>query len=314
MVGAWSHLEKMQGQIHMQKETVIQASAKGAALEQLLGLFELEYVKPDHFIGQSLDLGFRNLFGGHILGQALVAAGNTCDQRNAHSLHAYFIRGGNPLVPIHYNVDRIRDGNTFSVRRVTASQGGQAILILSSSFQADETGFEHQIAMPDVPPPESLPSAATSDRPVPELIPAETDGHTMPDLAIEMRPIDPVDHYHPDKKAPTQHVWFRSAGPVAGNQALHRCLLAYASDFGLLGTSLRPHGATYYQPDMVTASLDHAMWFYRDFRIDDWLLYACNSPTASHSRGLNHGNIFSRDGQLVACVTQEGLIRRVSKG
>jgi len=295
----------------MQENAIRQTNSSSTALEQLLGLFELEYVNPDHFVGQSLDLGFRNLFGGHILGQALVAAGNTCEQRNAHSLHAYFIRGGDPLAPIHYNVDRIRDGNTFSVRRVTASQGGKAILILSSSFQADEQGFEHQIAMPDVPPPESLASAARSERPVPELIPAQTDVRGTPDLAIEIRPIDPVDHYHPDKKAPMQNVWFRAAGPVAGSQALHRCLLAYASDFGLLGTSLRPHGATYYQPDMVTASLDHAMWFYRDFRMDDWLLYACDSPTASHARGLNRGNIFSRDGQLVACVTQEGLIRRV---
>jgi acyl-CoA thioesterase-2 len=283
-------------------------------LEQLLYLFTLDTVAPDHYIGQSLDLGFRNLFGGHILGQALVAAGNTCETRSAHSLHAYFIRGGNPLAPIQYHVDRIRDGSTFSVRRVVASQGDKPILILSTSFQADEEGFEHQATMPDVPPPESLAPAVKSDRPVPELIRAQTEVRSVPDLAIEMRPVDPVDHYHPAKKEPTQHVWFRAAGAVDGNQALHRCLLAYASDFSLLGTSLRPHGATYYQPDMVTASLDHAMWFYRDFRIDDWLLYACASPAASHARGLNHGNIFSRDGKLVACVTQEGLIRRVQRG
>ncbi len=284
-----------------------------SALDQLLDLFQLETVQTDHFVGQSLDLGFRNLFGGHILGQSLVAAGNTCEHRHAHSLHAYFIRGGDPLAPIHYTVERIRDGSTFSVRRVVASQADKAILILSSSFQADEAGFEHQTAMPDVPPPESLPAAVRSSRPVPELIPSQTGAPVAPDLAIEIRPVDPVDHYHPQKKAPLQHVWFRAAGPVTGNQALHKCLLAYASDFGLLGTSLRPHSATYYQSDMVTASLDHAMWFYRDFRIDDWLLYACESPSASHARGLNHGNIFRRDGQLVACVTQEGLIRRVQR-
>jgi len=282
-------------------------------LEQLLELFMLEPAGVDHFIGQSLDLGFRNLFGGHILGQALVAAGNTCAQRGAHSLHAYFIRGGDPLAPIHYTVDRIRDGNTFSVRRVVASQGGKPILILSSSFQAEEEGFEHHATMPDVPPPEALAPAAISERPVPELIPAQTEVRRVPDLAIEMRPVDPVDHYHPEKKDPTQRVWFRAAGLVTGTQALHRCLLAYASDFSLLGTCLRPHSATYYQPDMVTASLDHAMWFYRDVRIDDWLLYACESPAAGHARGLNHGNIFSRDGKLVACVTQEGLIRRVQR-
>lgn len=262
-------------------------------LEKLLGLFALEHVQTDHYIGQSLDLGFRNLFGGHILGQALVAAGNTCDTRSAHSLHAYFIRGGNPHAPIDYTVDRIRDGNSFSVRRVTASQGGQAILILSSSFQVDEQGFEHQFAMPNVPPPESLQPTITSD------------------LAIDVRPVDPVDRYQPTKKDPVQHIWFRANGAVPNDPALQRCLLAYASDFSLLSTCMRPHGLTYYQPNMVTASLDHAMWFYRDFRIDDWLLYACDSPTTGHARGLNRGNIFSRDGKLVASVTQEGLVRQL---
>ena len=262
-------------------------------LVKLLQLFELEHTRTDHYVGQSLDLGFRNLFGGHILGQALVAAGNTCDARSAHSLHAYFIRGGNPHAPIDYTVDRIRDGNSFSVRRVTASQNGQAILILSSSFQTDENGFEHQFAMPDVPPPESLAQTITSD------------------LAIDIRPVDPVDRYQPTKKAPQQHIWFRANGSVPDDPALQKCLLAYASDFSLLSTCLRPHGLTYYQPNMVTASLDHAMWFYRDFRIDDWLLYACDSPTTGHARGLNRGNIFSRDGQLVASVTQEGLVRQV---
>ena len=298
----------------MQQDSVTPAisdNKTSTALSQLLSTFELDCVKPDHYIGQSLDLGFRNLFGGHILGQALVAAGNTCDQRNAHSLHAYFIRGGDPRAPIDYNVDRIRDGNSFSVRRVTASQGGKAILILSSSFQADEAGFEHQIEMPDVPPPESLASVASNTRPVTELISSGAKGKFTSDLAIEIRPIDPVDPYHPEKKAPVQYVWFRADGSVPDNQALQKCLLAYASDFGLLGTSMRPHGVTYYQPGMVMASLDHAMWFYRDFRIDEWLLYACESPTAGHARGLNRGNIFSRDGKLVACVAQEGLIRQL---
>lgn len=261
-------------------------------LARLLRVFELERVGIDHYIGQSLDLGFRNLFGGHILGQALVAAGNTCDARNAHSLHAYFIRGGNAHAPIDYTVDRIRDGNSFSVRRVTASQGGQAILILSSSFQTDEEGFEHQFAMPDVAPPESL------------------EPNISGDLAIDIRPTDPVDRYQPIKKAPVQHIWFRANGTVPSNPMVQKCLLAYASDFSLLSTCLRPHGLSYYQPNMVTASLDHAMWFYRDFRIDDWLLYACDSPTTGHARGLNRGNIFSRDGKLVASVTQEGLVRQ----
>ena len=280
----------------MQKHTTttdLPAPDNPAALAQLLRLFALEQVKPDQYLGQSLDLGFRNLFGGHILGQALVAAGNTCDARNAHSLHAYFIRGGNPHAPIDYTVDRVRDGNSFSVRRVIASQGDQAILILSASFQTDEDGFEHQFDMPDVAPPESLAPNFTSD------------------LAIDIRPVDPVDRFEPVKKAPVQHIWFRANGAVPNNPVLQRCLLAYASDFSLLSTCLRPHGLTYYQPNMVTASLDHAMWFYRDFQIDDWLLYACDSPTTGHARGLNRGNIFSRDGKLVASVTQEGLVRQL---
>ena len=281
----------------MQKHTTttdLPAPDNPAALAQLLRLFVLEQVKPDQYLGQSLDLGFRNLFGGHILGQALVAAGNTCEARNAHSLHAYFIRGGNPHAPIDYTVDRVRDGNSFSVRRVIASQGDQAILILSASFQTDEDGFEHQFDMPDVAPPESLAPNFTSD------------------LAIDIRPVDPVDRYEPVKKAPVQHIWFRANGAVPNNPVLQRCLLAYASDFSLLSTCLRPHGLTYYQPNMVTASLDHAMWFYRDFQIDDWLLYACDSPTTGHARGLNRGNIFSRDGKLVASVTQEGLVRQLA--
>jgi acyl-CoA thioesterase-2 len=208
-------------------------------------------------------------------------------------------------------VDRIRDGSSFSVRRVTASQGGKAILILSSSFQANEEGFEHQMDMTDVPPPESLARMVNTTRPVPELIPAATQAKITSDLAIEIRPVDPVDQQQPEKKAPIQHYWFRAEGPVPDNQVLQKCLLAYASDFGLVTTCLRPHGVVYSQPDMVTASLDHAMWFYQDFRIDDWLLYAIDSPVSGHARGLNRGNIFRRDGTLVACVAQEGLIRRI---
>lgn len=282
------------------------------ALQQLLDLFVLEPVGVDHFVGQSLDLGFRNLFGGHILGQSLVAAGNTCAERDAHSLHAYFIRGGDPRAPIQYHVERVRDGHSFSVRRVVASQGDKPILVLSASFQMDEGGFEHQDTMPQVPPPEDVPREPSSRRPVPELIPTEVAATSaQPDLAIEIRPIDPMDRYAPTAKPPHQCVWFRAAGAVPPNRALHKCLLAYASDFGLLGTSLRPHAATYYEPDMVTASLDHAMWFYRDFAIDDWLLYVCDSPSAARARGLNHGRIFTRDGRLVACTAQEGLIRKV---
>ena len=300
----------------MQKDAAPQAALPGGPgnpLGRFLQLFELECAAPDRYIGQSLDLGFRNLFGGHILGQALVAAGNTCEQRNAHSLHAYFIRGGDARAPVHYDVDRIRDGNSFSVRRVTASQGGKAILILSSSFQSDEVGFEHQAVMPDVPPPEQLGYHPQSAPSLVELMASSKGGNGTSERVVEIRPVDPVDHRQPEIMPPVQYSWFRAVGPVAGDQALHKCLLAYASDFGLLGTCMRPHGVSYYQSDMVIASLDHAMWFYRDFRIDEWLLYACESPAAGHGRGLNRGNIFRRDGTLVASVAQEGLIRRVGQ-
>jgi acyl-CoA thioesterase-2 len=281
------------------------ATPANGALEQLLGLFELQTLAPDHYLGESLDLGFRNLFGGHILGQALRAAGNTCDDRSVHSLHAYFIRGGDPRQPIHYNVERIRDGNSFSVRRVTASQNDKTILTLATSFQVEEAGFEHQATMPDVPPPESLTIHRDSTRTV-----SEDDDQITSDRAIEIRHVDPLDHFHPEIRPPSQCTWFRAVGAIADQQSLHRCLLAYASDFGLMATCMRPHGVTYYQPSMVTASLDHAMWFYQDVRLDEWLLYVCESPAAGHGRGINHGNIFRRDGTLVACVAQEGLFRR----
>ena len=276
------------------------------ALGHLLTLFDLAPTEGDGFIGQSLDLGFRNLFGGHILGQSLMAATLTCGDRRPHSLHAYFLRGGDAQHPVHYQVDRIRDGNSFSVRRVTASQHGKAILILSTSFQVEEPGFEHQIAMPDVPPPEGLKNFVEMTRPQ-----ASSSGRKITSgRAIEIRPV-PADAMRGAACAgePTQAVWMRAAGTVTDRPELHRSLLAYASDFALLSTAMLPHGVGYYTPGMVMASLDHAMWFYRDFRIDDWLLYVMDSPAAGGSRGLARGNLFRRDGLLVACVAQEGLMR-----
>jgi acyl-CoA thioesterase-2 len=279
-----------------------------AALPHLLTLFDLAPEGGDLFVGQSLDLGFRNLFGGHILGQSLMAAGLTCGDRRAHSLHAYFLRGGDAQHPVHYQVDRIRDGNSFSVRRVTASQHGKAILILSTSFQVDEPGFEHQVAMPDVPPPEGLTTFVEMTRPQPTS--AGSDRKITSARAIEIRPV-PASALHGATHAgePAQAVWLRAGGVVPDHPALHRSLLAYASDFALLSTAMLPHGVGYYTPGMVMASLDHAMWFYRDFKIDDWLLYVMDSPAAGHARGLSRGNVFRRDGTLVACVAQEGLMR-----
>ncbi|MEP6502637.1 MAG: acyl-CoA thioesterase II [Betaproteobacteria bacterium] len=282
------------------------------ALAHLLGLFDLAPLpaQPDGYVGQSLDLGFRNLFGGHILGQSLMAAGLTCGDRRAHSLHAYFLRGGDAQQPVHYQVDRIRDGNSFSVRRVTASQQGKAILILSTSFQVDEPGFEHQLAMPDVPPPDDLKAFKELARPRPDALAGGGDRKITSARAIEIRPVPMAAAPGAGRPGePAQYVWLRAAGTVPDNAALHRSLLAYASDFALLSTAMLPHGVGYYTPGMVMASLDHAMWFYKDFRIDEWLLYAMDSPAAASSRGLSRGNIFRRDGTLVACVAQEGLMR-----
>jgi len=275
------------------------------ALPHLLTLFDLESAGADLFIGQSLDLGFRNLFGGHILGQSLQAAALTCGDRRAHSLHGYFLRGGDAQHPVHYQVDRIRDGNSFSVRRVTASQHGKAILILSTSFQVDEPGFEHQVAMPEVPAPEGLKTFVELARPQPST---GGDRKITSARAIEIRPV-PAGALRAGAGEPAQAVWLRARGEVGDDPSLQRSLLAYASDFALLSTAMLPHGVGYYTPGMVMASLDHAMWFYRDVRIDDWLLYVMDSPAAGHARGLARGNVFSRDGKLVACVAQEGLMR-----
>jgi acyl-CoA thioesterase-2 len=283
-------------------------------LQNLLDLLKLELLEDDLYQGNSQDLGFRNLFGGQVLGQALAAATQSCDHRNVHSLHAYFVRAGKSHLPIQYRVVRIRDGNSFSVRQVTASQDGQPILIMSASLQTDESGFEHQIEMPQVAPPESLKSDIEMARAVKDRIPERIREQFTCDRPIEIRQVDPVNPFRADKKPPVRYAWFRTVGEMPDDPTLNKCLLAYASDFGLLGTSLRPHGVTYFQSDMMTASLDHAMWFYRDFRMDDWMLYASDSPTAAHARGFNRGNIFTRDGKLVACVTQEGLIRQLAAG
>ena len=284
-----------------------------SVLDELLGLLTLESDQPDLYVGQSQDLGFRRLFGGHVLGQALVAATNTCDHRNVHSLHAYFIRSGDAYAPIRYRVERIRDGKSFSVRQVTATQHDKPILIMSASLQVDENGYAHQTAMPEVPPPESLVSEVERARAVADRIPEKIRQQFIGDRPIEIRRVDPVNPFAPIKKLPVSYAWFRAVGTMPADRTLNQCLLAYASDFGLLATSLRPHGITYFQRNLMTASLDHAMWFYRDFRMDDWLLYACDSPVAANARGFSRGNIFTRDGKLVACVAQEGLVRQLDE-
>lgn len=279
-------------------------------LTTLVSLLEMETIEENLFRGASQDLGFRQLFGGQVLGQALSAASKTVDDcRHANSLHGYFLRTGDAHKPVVYQVDRVRDGGTFSTRRVMAIQCGQPIFTCSASFHLPEDGFSHQLDMPDVPPPEAL-------TPEIELAPHLADGLSdekrekmLRDKPIETRAVQVLDPLHPEKANPVKQIWFKAAGTLPDSPALHRALLAYTSDFGLLTTSLLPHGASIWQPHMQVASLDHAIWFHSDVRLDDWLLYSMDSPWAGHARGFSRGSIFTRDGRLVASVAQEGLTR-----
>jgi acyl-CoA thioesterase II len=284
-------------------------------VSELIELLSLERLEDNLFRGQSRDIGTKYVFGGQVLGQALSAAQATVDgssgERRAHSLHAYFLRAGNIEAPIVYEVDRTRDGGSFSVRRVTAIQHGRVIFFCAASFQAEEDGAEHQLSMPEVPQPEDIAPAPA--------VPAEVMGTLPPKVQrwlsrrgpFEFRHVYPRDELNPPKRPPFQQVWFRLSEPVGDSPELHRALLAYASDFQLLGTATYPHGISYYQPNVQMASLDHALWFHRPFRADDWLLYSIDSPSAGSSRGLARGQIFDRQGRLVASSAQEGLIRVV---
>jgi len=277
---------------------------------ELVDLLHLERLEDNLFRGQSRDIGTQFVFGGQVLGQALAAAQNTVDPaREAHSLHAYFLRAGDINAPIVYNVERTRDGGTFSSRRVVAIQHGQPILNGSISFQIVEHGFEHQSAMPEVPAPEDV--APMEPLPAEKLakLPEKLQRWLGVDAPIEFRHVWPQDKLHPVKRPPIQHIWFRLTARVDDSPALHRALLAYASDFNLMGTATLPHGISYYSHNVQMASLDHALWFHRPFRVDEWLLYSCDSPTAQGARGLARGQIFDRDGRLVASTAQEGLIR-----
>jgi acyl-CoA thioesterase II len=279
---------------------------------ELIDLLQLERIEEDLFRGQSRDIGTRVVFGGQVLGQALSAAQRTVDpQRVVHSLHAYFLRAGDIEAPIVYAVDRARDGKSFSVRRVVAIQHGQPIFNFSASFQIHEAGVEHQIAMPEVPQPEDLPPA--EPLPPSELakLPVKQQRWLGRKGPFEFRNVHPRNELNPVKRAPLQQIWFRLIDRAPDDASLHQAMLAYASDFYLLGTSMLPHGISYLHGNVQMASLDHAMWFHRPLRVDEWLLYSCDSPTAQGARGLNRGMIFSRDGKLVASTAQEGMIRVV---
>ena len=279
-------------------------------LDQLVSLLSMETIEENLFRGASQDLGFRQLFGGQVLGQALSAASQTVDgARQANSLHGYFLRAGDAKKPVVYQVERVRDGGSFSTRRVTAIQNGQPIFTCSASFHEREEGFRHQTEMPDVPPPEALiPEEELSPR-LAKALSQEKREKMLRVKAIETRPVQVLDPLNPEISTPIKQVWFKAAAPLPESPALHKYLLAYASDFGLLTTSLLPHGASIWQPQMQVASLDHSIWFHEEVRLDDWLLYSMDSPWAGNSRGFARGSIYTRDGRLVASVAQEGLTR-----
>jgi len=278
-------------------------------LEDLIKVMTLERIEINLFRGQSRDIGSPQVFGGQVLGQALVAATATVESREVHSLHAYFLRRGDFNSPIVYEVDRAWDGKHFSTRRVVAIQHGQQIFNMSASFQVPESGLDHQTAMPDVPYPESLPDQESQYRAAIANAPPAMRRILEQKRPFEFRPVGPLEFIRVEKSAPIKHVWFRAVDALPDDESLHRCLLAYVSDFHLLDTALKPHAVSMAAPKLTVASVDHAMWFHRTLRVDGWLLYAIDSPSASGARGFARGSVFARDGRLVASVSQEGLIR-----
>jgi acyl-CoA thioesterase-2 len=273
-------------------------------------LLTLEPIEENLFRGRSQDLGYRQLFGGQVLGQALSAATQTVEpERHVHSLHGYFLRPGDVSRPVVYTVLRVRDGGSFTTRSVSAIQKGQPIFTMMASFQGDEPGFEHQAKMPEVPAPEDLPTDSELLRRNAHLIPERVREKFLCDKPIEIRPVTLVDPFDPKPCEPIKYVWFRADGQLPDDPQVHKYVLAYASDFNLITTSLQPHGASFMQRNMQMASLDHALWFHSNMRVNDWLLYAMDSPWAGNSRGLARGHVFTRDGRLVASVAQEGLVR-----
>ena len=278
-------------------------------LDDLVDLLSLEPIEENLFRGRSQDLGFRQLFGGQVLGQSLSAASQTVEEdRHVHSLHGYFLRPGDATLPVVYMVDRVRDGGSFSTRRVTAVQKGKTIFTASLSFQYDEEGFSHQLPMPEVVGPENLPTELDLMKQV-EGIPEHLRDKLLCAKPIEIRPVTERDPYNPKPGDPVKYVWFRADGALADSPPLHKYVMAYASDFNLLTTSLMPHGKSVWHRDMQIASLDHALWFHGNLVADDWLLYALDSPWAGNARGFTRGSVYNRAGQLVASSAQEGLIR-----
>jgi acyl-CoA thioesterase II len=280
-----------------------------SAIEAVLTILDLEPLEVNLFRGRSPQSRWQRVFGGQVIGQALVAACRTVEGRPPHSLHAYFLLPGDPKVPIIYEVDRIRDGKSFTTRRVVAIQHGRAIFSMSASFHEDEAGLNHQAVMPRVPPPESLPGESELRQRALANMPEAIRRYYEGERPIDLRPVEFTRYLGEKLEDSRFHVWIRTTGKLPDDPAIHQCVLAYASDMTLLDTTLGPHGRTLFDPDFMGASLDHALWFHRPFRADDWLLYAQDSPNLSGSCGFARGLIFARDGTLVASVAQEGLVR-----
>ncbi|HEV2896418.1 acyl-CoA thioesterase [Mesorhizobium sp. AaZ16] len=282
-----------------------------AAMQELLSILDLEKLEHNLYRGRSPKLDWQRVFGGQTIAQALVAAQRTVTpERHVHSLHGYFMRPGDTKVPIIYEVDRIRDGGSFTTRRVVAIQHGHAIFSLEASFQGDEQGLEHQVPMPlDVPPPDSLMTQQELIGKFGDAVPEGIRRYWERDRPIDMKPVM-LEHYTSrEKLAPEQKIWIRTAGPVPADRATQAAVLAYLSDMTLLDTSTFAHGRAVFDPDIQAASLDHAMWFHRPHRLDGWILYTQDSPSSQGSRGFTRGALYGQDGTLIASVAQEGLIR-----
>ena len=282
-------------------------------VQELVELLRLEAVGNNCFRGHCQNLGFKNLFGGQVLGQSLSAGSQTLTEGEwaPHSLHAYFLRPGNVVDSIDFEVDCVRDGRSFAMRQITASQNGKVILIMMVSFQHPEKGFEHQDKMPEVQGPEGLLSQLELTRMFKEKIPASVRDIYTADKPIDIRVINPINIFAPEKREPVKYAWMKVDSPLPNDAAVHSHVLTYATDFNLIGTSMLPHGVSFAQRDMQVASLDHSIWFHRAIKFDEWLLYALDSPSASSGRGFSRGQLFNQKGELVASVAQEGLIRKI---
>jgi acyl-CoA thioesterase-2 len=284
-----------------------------SAVQELVDILNLEPLEVNLFRGRSPQSRWQRVFGGQVIGQALVAACRTVDDvttRPPHSLHAYFLLGGDPKVPIIYDVDRIRDGKSFTTRNVKAIQHGHAIFSMSVSFHVHEDGLSHQFAMPDVPKPDALPDEAELKASVWPQMPEPVRRYYERERPIELRPVEYGRYLGETLEGGCFHVWMRATGRLPDEPAIHQCVLAYASDMMLLDAALIPHRRSVFSEDIMAASLDHALWFHRPFRADEWLLYAQDSPNLAGSRGFSRGLIFAADGTLVASVAQEGLLRQ----